>query len=52
MVPIEIAGSAGTDYFVESGIKPGDKIALNGIDLLYDGVEVVPKAAAKPQSNK
>ncbi|OXA72613.1 efflux transporter periplasmic adaptor subunit [Flavobacterium aquidurense] len=52
MVPIEIAGSAGTDYFVKSGIKPGDKIALNGIDLLYDGVEVVPKAAAKPQSNK
>lgn len=52
MVPIEIAGSAGTDYFVKSGVKSGDKIALNGIDLLYDGVEVVPKTAAKPQSNK
>jgi membrane fusion protein (multidrug efflux system) len=52
MVPIEIAGSAGTDYFVKSGVKSGDKIALNGIDLLYDGLEVVPKTAAKPQTNK
>ena len=47
MVPIEIAGSAGTDYFVKSGVKAGDKIALNGIDLLYDGIEVVPKTAVK-----
>ena len=52
MVPVEIGGSAGTDYFVKSGVKSGDKIALNGIDLLYDGVEVVPKTAAKAVSNK
>ena len=32
MVPIEIDGSAGTDYFVKCGVKSGDKIALNGID--------------------
>jgi membrane fusion protein (multidrug efflux system) len=52
MVPIEIAGSAGTDYFVKSGVKSGDKIALNSIDLLYDGIEVVPKAGTKAVSTK
>jgi membrane fusion protein (multidrug efflux system) len=40
MVPIEIAGSAGTDYFVKSGVKSGDSIALNSIDVLNDGMEV------------
>jgi membrane fusion protein, multidrug efflux system len=52
MVPIEIAGSTGTDYFVKSGVKSGDKIALNSIDLLYDSMEVVPKTAVKALSNK
>jgi membrane fusion protein (multidrug efflux system) len=52
MVPIEIAGSAGVDYFVRSGLKPGDKVALNNIDVLYDGMEVVPKIAAKNASSK
>lgn len=52
MVPIEIAGNTGTDYFVKSGVKSGDKIALNSIDLLYDSMEVVPKTAAKALSNK
>ncbi|WP_286967364.1 efflux RND transporter periplasmic adaptor subunit [Flavobacterium sp. UBA4854] len=52
MVPIEIAGSAGVDYFVKSGLKAGDKVALNNIDVLYDGMEVVPKIAAKNTSSK
>lgn len=47
MVPIEIAGSAGENYFVKSGVKQGDKIALNGIDVLNDSMEVVPKDKAK-----
>ncbi|PAM96262.1 efflux transporter periplasmic adaptor subunit [Flavobacterium sp. IR1] len=52
MVPIEIAGSAGSDYFVKSGLKPGDKVALNSIDVLYDSMEVVPKTAANKVSSK
>lgn len=47
MVPIEIEGSAGVNYFVKSGVKQGDKIALNSIDVLSDSMEVVPKEAAK-----
>lgn len=52
MVPIEIAGSAGTDYFVKAGLKSGDKVALNAIDVLYDSMEVVPKTASKAVSSK
>lgn len=46
MKPIEIAGSSGTNYYAKSGIKPGDKIALNSIDVLGDGMEVQPKVSA------
>lgn len=51
MVPIEIGGSSGTDYFVKSGLKQGDKIALNSIDVLYDSMEVLPKTAKAVSSN-
>lgn len=40
MTPIEVAGSSGTNYFVKNGVKSGDKIALNSIDALSDGIEV------------
>lgn len=43
MVPIQIAGNSGTDYFVSDGLKAGDKIAINNIDVLSDSMEVVPK---------
>jgi membrane fusion protein (multidrug efflux system) len=52
MVPIEIAGNSGTNYFVKSGLNSGDKVALNSIDVLYDGGEVVPKSTAKNVSSK
>ena len=52
MVPIEIAANTGTNYFVKAGVKSGDKIALNNIDALYDGMEVVPKVTTKALSNK
>lgn len=46
MKPIEIAGSSGTNYYAKSGVKPGDKIALNSIDVLGDGMEVQPRVSA------
>lgn len=52
MVPIEIAGNSGTNYYVKSGLNSGDKVALNSIDVLYDSMEVVPKNAAKNLSSK
>ncbi|WP_223608484.1 efflux RND transporter periplasmic adaptor subunit [Chryseobacterium sp. OSA05B] len=40
MSPIEISGSTSQDYFVKNGVKAGDKIAVNRIDVLTDGALV------------
>ncbi|NML56679.1 efflux RND transporter periplasmic adaptor subunit [Chryseobacterium cheonjiense] len=43
MIPIEIEGGTANDYFVKSGVQAGDKVAINSIDMLTDGVQVVAK---------
>jgi len=52
MTPIEITGSAGNNYFVSGGLKTGDKVALNSIDALYDGLEVQPKMSTLSVAKK
>ncbi|MNE63133.1 multidrug efflux system subunit MdtA [compost metagenome] len=43
MKPIEISGTSGNNYIVQSGLKAGEKVALNRIDVLFDGMPVVPQ---------
>lgn len=43
MAPIQIKGTSGSNYLVKSGIKSGDKIAVNRIDVLIEGMQVKPK---------
>ncbi|MDV3929052.1 efflux transporter periplasmic adaptor subunit [Elizabethkingia anophelis] len=43
MVPIQIDGKTKDTYYVKSGVKAGDKIAVNRIDMLQDGMKVQPK---------
>lgn len=43
MKPIEIKGTSGNNYIVQSGLKAGEKVALNRIDVLFDGMPVVPQ---------
>lgn len=43
MVAVEIDGNTETDYFLKSGLRPGDKIAINRIDALGDGMIVSPR---------
>ena len=43
MKPIEIKGTSGNSYIVQSGLKAGEKVALNRIDVLFDGMPVVPQ---------
>jgi len=43
MIPIEIEGGTANDYFVKSGVQAGDKVAINSIDMLTDGGQVVAK---------
>lgn len=47
MMPIEIDGKTKSHYIVKSGLKLGDKIAINRIDLLHDGLTVVPTISNK-----
>lgn len=42
MKAIEIVGKSHQDYILKSGLKAGEKIALNRIDMLNDGMPVVP----------
>ena len=41
--PIGIAGKTATWYFVESGLKPGEKIVFAGTGNLQDGMVIVPQ---------
>ncbi|ACT92066.1 efflux RND transporter periplasmic adaptor subunit [Dyadobacter fermentans] len=43
MVPIEVAGTSGNNYLVKAGLQQGDKVALNRIDVLYEGTPVAAK---------
>jgi len=43
MVAIEIAGGTNDTFFVKAGVKAGDKIAINRIDVLTDGALVLPQ---------
>ncbi|MEN5085617.1 efflux RND transporter periplasmic adaptor subunit [Sphingobacterium faecium] len=47
MKTIEIDGRTGSDYIIKSGVKSGDKIAINSIDQLTEGVVVVPKIVSQ-----
>lgn len=43
MVPLRFAGRSGQNYLVKDGVKAGDKVALNNIDVLVDGMKVSAK---------
>lgn len=46
MKPITISGSSANNYIVETGLTTGDKVVLNRIDVLNQGMKVVPVAAS------
>lgn len=48
MRPFQVAGRIGTDYIVKTGLKPGEKVALNNIDILNEGMLVNPKITKQP----
>lgn len=47
MKAIEINGRTGADYIIKSGVKAGDKIAINSIDQLTEGIAVQPKVISQ-----
>lgn len=46
MKPIEIAGRSGSNYIIKSGVNVGDKIAINAIDQLAEGLAVTATVVA------
>lgn len=49
---ITIAGKSGQDYLVDSGLKAGDRIVIDGIGTLQEGVVINPKLNNKTTSTK
>jgi len=47
--PITVIGKNGSDYLVQDGVKPGDRIVYNGLDHLQDGAIIDPIAPKKDQ---
>ena len=41
---IEVGDLVGNDYAVLSGIKPGDKIIVSNVQMLADGMPVIPQS--------
>ena len=41
--PITISGKNGSYYFVEKGVKPGERIVYTGLDRLRDGAVIAPQ---------
>jgi membrane fusion protein (multidrug efflux system) len=42
-IPITIAGKSGNYYFVEKGVKAGQRIVYTGLDRLHDGTVIAPQ---------
>lgn len=41
--PINVSGKTNSYYFVENGLKPGEKIVYSGAGSLQEGAAIVPK---------
>lgn len=41
-VPVDLGDTFGNDYAVKSGLAPGDKVILSGLQMLAEGVPVHP----------
>jgi membrane fusion protein (multidrug efflux system) len=48
--PIEIAQAVGPDWLVTKGLKPGDKVIIEGLQRIQPGAKVRPVPAGSPPS--
>jgi membrane fusion protein (multidrug efflux system) len=42
--PLQILGKSGTDYIVKEGVKPGDRIVINGLENLSEDLVIKPES--------
>ena len=50
--PVQVGPRTGTDWVITSGLKPGDKIIVEGIQKVKAGMPVTAKPWAPPPSEK
>jgi multidrug efflux pump subunit AcrA (membrane-fusion protein) len=41
-VPVKLGDTVGNTYPVQSGLKPGDKVIVSGLQFLQEGAPVKP----------
>ena len=41
----------GSDWIIEKGLKPGDRVIVEGVQKIKDGIAVVPKPFERPKEN-
>ena len=46
-IPVEVAGKAGNNYIVTSGLKAGDRYIVTGFERLQPGTPVVPQKSKR-----
>jgi membrane fusion protein (multidrug efflux system) len=51
-VPVQIAVKKGNYYVLSEGLKPGDKIVLQGLDRLKNGMQIAPEAVSMDSLTK
>jgi len=51
-VPIQIAVKKGNYYVLSEGLKPGDKIVLQGLDRLKNGMQIAPQSVSMDSLTK
>ena len=51
MKPIEIDGKSGNNYIVKSGLETGERLAINRIDVLSEGMQVAPASKGKQSTS-
>lgn len=49
--PLKLGDTAGNDFVVLDGLKPGDHVIISGTQFLQDGVPVTEQIQGKGQSN-
>jgi membrane fusion protein (multidrug efflux system) len=46
--PVNVIGKSGTNYIVQDGVKPGDRIVFSGLDHLVEGTIIKPEGVKTP----
>jgi membrane fusion protein (multidrug efflux system) len=50
--PVQVGDRVGTDWVISSGLKPGEKVVVEGLQKIKAGAPVVAKPWSPPNENR